>query len=200
MNKRQALLMAFILALGTVLVSCAGMMTKPTEANFKAPEVVLDSVQLSYYEGFWYYGGKTKTAMGKAPKGGGSSPITLAFVFEITNPNPYPISLDSSSFFLFFEDYELRVVNDSNAMWIPAGKTNSKVLHVTLTPFSTYVKFLLASKQIAMERGDKPWDKITKWWTELPEMSFPIDLKEGNFTFSAEGGAVKVIPIAIRYP
>jgi len=199
MNKRQALLMAFILALGTVLVSCAGMQVKPTESNFKAPKVTLDSIQPSYYEGFWYYG-KAKPAMGKAPKGGGSSPVTLDFVFQITNPNPYPVSLDSASFFLYFEDYELRVVNDSNTVWIPAGKTNAKVLHVTLTPFSTYAKFLLAGKQLAMERGDKPWDKVTKWWTELPEMSFPIDLKEGNFTFSAEGGVVKVIPIAIRYP
>jgi hypothetical protein len=70
---------------------------------------------------------------------------------------------------------------------------------VTLTPFSTYVKFLLASKLLAKERGDDPWEKIEKWWTELPEMSFPIDLKEGSFTFNTDG-VVKVVPINIRYP
>jgi len=198
MKKRELLSLTFVLVLGTFLVSCAGMMTKPSESNFKAPEITLDSIQLSYYEGFWYYG-KAKPAMGKAPKGGGSSPITLNFVFEITNPNPYPIQYQSGSFFLYFEDYELRIVQDSNPMWIPPGKTNDKVLTVTLTPFSTYAKFLLAGKQLAVQRGDKPWDKIKKWWKELPDMSFPIDLKEGSFTFSADG-VVKVVPINIKYP
>ena len=72
-------------------------------------------------------------------------------------------------------------------MWIPAGKTNIKVLPVTLTPFSTYVKFLLASKELALSRGDKPWDKIKQWWEGLPDMSFKIDVDEGAFSFSADG-------------
>lgn len=197
MTKRLALI-AVCVCIGFALVSCAGVGTKPTESNFKAPVVKLDSIQPSYYEGFWYYG-KAQPEMGKAPAGGGSSPITLDFVFTMTNPNDYPIRYDSSSFYLFFEDYELRVVNDSNPQWIPPGKTNSKVLSVTLTPFSTYAKFLLAGAQLAKQRGDKPWDKIQKWWNEIPEMSFPIDLKDGNFTFSANG-VVKAVPISTRYP
>jgi hypothetical protein len=159
MKKRVAAMTVVLFGLGVVLASCAGVMTKPTESNFKAPTVVLDSIQLSYYEGFWYYG-KAEVAKGKAPKGGGSSPITMDFVFEITNPNAYPVRLDSARFTLYFDDYELRLVNDSNPMWIPAGKTNSKVLSVTLTPFSTFVKFLLANKQLAAERGDEPWPMI----------------------------------------
>jgi hypothetical protein len=155
-------------------------------------------VQLGYYEGFWYYG-KAKVAMGKAPKGGGGSPVGLDFVFEITNPNEYPILLESAQFFLYFDDYELRIVRDNNEMWIPAGKTNSKMMTVTLTPFSTYAKFLLAGKQQAMERGDKPWDKIKQWWTGLPDMSFAIDVKEASFSFRADGVS-KVLNLATRYP
>jgi hypothetical protein len=186
MNKRLALMIAFFFCMGLMFMSCAGVETKPSEASFKAPTVKLDSIQVSYYEGFWYYG-KAQPEMGKAPAGGGSSPVGLDFVFEITNPNSFPVKYESSSFFLFFEDYELRVVNDSNAMWIPPGKTNSKVLNVTLTPFSTYAKFLLASKELAAKRGDQPWQKIEEWWNKLPDMSFRIDLKDGNFTFSADG-------------
>ena len=197
MTKRLALIVR-CLFMGLALASCAGVGVKPMESNFKAPVVKLDSIQPSFYEGFWYYG-KAQPEMGKAPAGGGSSAMSLDFVFTITNPNDYPVRYDSSSFYLYFDDYELRVVNDSNPQWIPPGKTNTKVLSVTLTPFSTYVKFLLASKQLAMERGDKPWDMIQKWWTEIPEMSFPIDLKEGNFTFSADG-VVKAVPISVRYP
>jgi len=136
---------------------------------------------------------------GKAPKFGGSAPITLDFVFEITNPNQFPVSLESSQFFLFFDDYDLRVVNDNNTQWIPAGKTNTKVLHVTLTATTTWVKFLLAGKELALKRGDDPWKKIEGWWLGLPDMSFPIDLKDGAFVFEA-GGIVKAVPIKIRYP
>ncbi len=198
MNKRLALLIALIFFTGVVFVSCAGMETKPTEATFKTPAVKLDSIQVSYYEGFWYYG-KAKPELGKEPAGGGSSPVGLDFVFEITNPNSFPVKYESSSFYLYFEDYELRVVNDSNPMWIPPGKTNSKVLNVTLTPFSTYAKFLLASKELAAKRGDQPWQKIQYWWEKLPEMAFRIDLKEGNFTFSADG-MTKVAPVTMKYP
>jgi len=198
MKKKLALMTVLVFALSVALMSCVTTKVKPTASNFKEPVIKLGSVQLSYYEGFWYYG-KAKVAMGKAPKGGGSSPVTLAFVFEITNPNDYPVLLESSKFFLFFDDYELRIVNDLNEMWIPAGKTNSKVLSVTLTPFSTYVKFLLASKELALKRGDKPWDKITQWWTGLPDMSFAIDIKAATFSFAADGVS-KVVGFEARYP
>jgi hypothetical protein len=198
MNKRLALLFTLFFGMGVVLASCAGLETKPSEANFKAPVVKLDSIQVSYYEGFWYYG-KATPELGKAPAGGGSSPISLDFVFTIANPNDFPVSYESSSFYLYFEDYELRVVNDSNPMWIPPGKTNTKVLNVTLTPYSTFAKFLLVSRDLAAQRGHKPWEKIEQWWNGLPNMSFPIDLKEGGFTFSADN-VVKVVPVVTRYP
>jgi len=197
-KRYNVLLIALIFGMGVIFASCAAVQVKPTAANFKNPVITLDYIGPSYYEGFWYYG-KAKVAKGKAPAGGGSSPVTLEFVFEIANPNSYPILLDSSQFFLYFDDYELRIVKDMNEMWIPAGKTNSKVLHVTLTPFSTYVKFLLASKELATSRGDKPWDKITQWWTGLPDMSFKIDVKEASFSFSANGVS-KVVGINVTYP
>ncbi|HUV59945.1 MAG TPA: hypothetical protein VMW09_07520 [Desulfatiglandales bacterium] len=197
-KKYTVLLIALFFGMGVLFASCAGVPTKPTAANFKNPVITLDYIGTSYYEGFWYYG-KSKVAMGKAPAGGGSSPVTLEFVFEIANPNSYPILLDSSQFFLYFDDYELRIVKDMNEMWIPAGKTNSKVLQVTLTPFSTYAKFLLAGKELSIKRGDKPWDKITQWWTGLPDMSFKIDVKEASFSFSADGVST-VMGFSATYP
>jgi len=198
MKKKLVLMTVLIFCLGVALISCVTTQVKPTNTNFIAPKVTLDSIQLSYWEGFWHYG-KAKVAKGKAPKFGGSSPVTLDFVFEITNPNEFPVSLESSQFFLFFDDYDLRVVNDNNPQWIPAGKINTKVLHVTLTATTTWVKFLLAGKELALKRGDKPWKKVEGWWLGLPDMSFPIDLKDGAFIFEA-GGIVKVVPIKIRYP
>lgn len=198
MNKKLVLMTMILIGLGVVLTSCAGMMTKPTVTNFKDPVIKLDFVEVSYYEGFWTYG-NAKVARGKAPRGGGSSPVTLTFIFEITNPNNYPVSLDTCHFFLFFDDYELRIVKDMNAMWIPGGKTNSKVLHVTLTPNSTAGKFALAGAELARKRGDKPWSKIEQWWTGLPDMSFKIDIKEASFGFKADGIS-KVVSFQATYP
>ncbi|MBW1784801.1 MAG: hypothetical protein JRL30_29165 [Deltaproteobacteria bacterium] len=197
-KKSTVLLIAFIFGVGALLVSCAGMQTKPTAANFKNPVITLDSVQLSYYTGWWTYG-KAKVALGKAPEFGGSSAVTLAFVFEITNPNSYPVLLNDAQFFLYFDDYELRIVKDMNEMWIPAGKTNSKVLHVTLDPVTTWGKFLLAGKQLAQERGDKPWDKVSQWWLGLPDMALKIDVTEGSFSFRADG-VPKVVGFSATYP
>jgi hypothetical protein len=198
MKKRLALTVCMLFCMALALVSCAGVQTKPTEANFKAPSVKLDSIQIDYYSGFWTYG-NAKVDKGKAPQFGGSSAITLLFVFDITNPNDFPIRYDSSSFFVFFEDYELRVVNDGNPMWIPAGMTNSKVLPLTIDGVTTWGKFLLAGKQLAMERKDDPWKKVEQWFTELPDMSFPIDLKDGQFAFSANG-ITRAVPVKVRYP
>jgi hypothetical protein len=198
MKKRLALVMAIFFFMGLGLVSCAGIETKPTEAAFQVPAVKLHSIQPTHYEGFWHYE-KVQPERGKAPAGGGSSPVSLNFVFEITNPNDFSVQYESSSFFLYFEDYELRVVNDTNSMWIPPGKTNSKVLFVTLTPFSAFQNFLLRNRDLAAKKGDKPWEKIEFWWTKLPEMAFPIYLKEGNFTFSADG-ITKVVPVDMKYP
>jgi hypothetical protein len=198
MKKRLALVIALIFFIGAVFVSCAGIETKATEAAFKTPVVKLHSIQPTHYEGFWHYE-KAQPERGKAPAGGGSSPVSLNFVFEITNPNDFSVQYESSSFFLYFEDYELRVVNDTNPMWIPPGKTNSKVLFVTLTPFSAFQNFLLRNRDLAAKKGDKPWEKIEFWWAKLPEMAFPIYLKEGNFTFSADG-ITKVVPVDMKYP
>ena len=197
MVRRLALMTVLIFGMAVVFASCATLQ-KPTEANFKDPVIELESVQVAYYEGFWTYG-KAKVAKGKAPQFGGSSPVSLAFVFQITNPNPYPVLLYSSQFFLYFDEYELRIVSDYNDMWIPAGKTNSKVLFVTLTPTSTWVKFLLAGKQQALEKGDKPWEKVEQWWMGLPDMNLKIDVKEGAFSFRADGVS-KTLPYSTRYP
>ncbi len=196
--KKVLPIVFLVVAMTLILGGCAGMQSKPTAANFKAPAVVLNSIQPSYWEGFWHYG-KAEVEKGKAPTFGGSSPMTLEFVFEITNPNPFPVLQESSQFFLFFEGYDLRVVNDNNPMWIPAGKTNFKSMHVTLTATTTWAKFLLAGKELAAQRGDDPWKKVEEWWTKIPDMAFPIELKDGNFTFMADS-IVKVVPINIKYP
>ena len=42
MKKKVVLMTVLFFGLGVILASCAGMQTKPTAANFKAPQISLE--------------------------------------------------------------------------------------------------------------------------------------------------------------
>jgi len=83
-KKSTVLLIALIFGFGLLFASCAAVQVKPTAANFKAPKIALEMIEVPQYDGYWYYGGKTKPDKGKAGAHGASLP--LAVTFNITNP------------------------------------------------------------------------------------------------------------------
>jgi len=68
----------FIIAL---LAGCAGMKAKPTQQNFKAPVVTLDSMEVAHAFGYWYFSNKVQPTKGKPDNVG--APLELAFIFNI---------------------------------------------------------------------------------------------------------------------
>jgi len=122
MNKKSIILLILLVFIGALFTSCASMQTKPTAANFKAPTIALDSVQVTQYNGYWYYGGNIKPTKGK--EGANSAVLPLAFTFNITNPNSFPVKLDGFGFTVAFEDFDVNMVNAFETQWIPPGKTN----------------------------------------------------------------------------
>jgi hypothetical protein len=48
MSKRLVITVALCFILGVVLAACAGMATKPTEANFKEPSKALNNIAIDY--------------------------------------------------------------------------------------------------------------------------------------------------------
>jgi hypothetical protein len=48
-------------------------------------------------------------------------------------------------------------------------------------------------------KNTTPWALLEKWWTEIPNMTVPIQVKKGAATFTANG-VQKVIPFAATYP
>jgi hypothetical protein len=90
---RKALVITTVLILGMafLLSSCAMFMGKPSESNFKAPVITLESFMVPQYDGFWFYGAKTKPGLGKG--GNHGAPLPMTFLFNIENPNNYPIQL-----------------------------------------------------------------------------------------------------------
>ena len=81
-----------VVVVAVFLVGCAGMETKPSESNFKAPKVNLSHVEVPYYTGYWYYAKKVEPTKGTA--GDYGAPMMMAFVFDIDNPSAYPVELD----------------------------------------------------------------------------------------------------------
>ena len=122
MRKKFIILTGFgVIVLGTLLLACA-MVPTPTEKNFTTPVVTLNSVELAHYWGWWYFKNTVKPTVGDA--GNYGAPLDLAFVFNIQNPNAYPIMMENLRFTVAFEEFDLNTVSSTEVQWIPAGKTN----------------------------------------------------------------------------
>jgi hypothetical protein len=198
MPKRSTvLLMAFIFGMGVLFASCAGVQTKPTAANFKAPVVDIELIDVPWYDGYWYYGGNIKPTQGQA--GNHGAPLPIAITFTITNPNPYPILLEGYNFVLAFEDLDVTTVNGYEAQWIPPGKTNQLRVTTLITTRSALLKLGVTSGYKLKEKGINMWQAMERFWTTIPDMAFPINIYEGNFSFSADGVS-KAFPFKGTYP
>jgi hypothetical protein len=196
-KKYTVLLVVLIFGMGALFFSCAGMQTKPTAANFKAPAVAIEMIDIPQYDGYWYYGGKVQPTKGQA--GDHGAPLPIAVTFNITNPNPYPVLLDGYTFSLAFEGFELITVNGYETQWIPAGKTNQLRATTLITTRSALLILGAVSGHQLKAKGMDPWSAMEKWWTTIGDMAFPINITDGNFSFSADGVS-KTIPFKGTYP
>lgn len=188
MKKKLALMTGMLFGLAVVIGSCATLMgpTEPTESNFKDPVITFESFQVPQYDGYWYISKKTKPTKGEA--GNRGAPLPMSFVFNIHNPNPYPVKLDGFNFTVFFDnDFALVTVNNQDTYWIPAGKTDQVRATTMITTRSALLSLLVTGGYGLKERGWSPWDALKRWWTGIPDRSFPITVKEGAFNFEANG-------------
>jgi len=196
-KKYTVLLIALIFGFGLLFASCAAVQVKPTAANFKAPTIALEMIEVPQYDGYWYYGGNIKPTKGKA--GNHGAPLPLVITFNITNPNAYPILLEDYSFVIAFEDFDMTTVKGYESQWIPAGKTNQVKAATMFTTRSVLLKLLVTSGFKLKAKGTNAWAAMEKYWTQIPDMTFPINIYEGNFGFSADGVS-KAVPFKGTYP
>jgi len=197
MNRKRMLLIACIFGMGLILISCAGMQTKPTEANFKPPVVSLESVQVTQYNGYWYYDAKITPVKGKAGANGAMLP--MAFLFNIKNPNDYPVKLDGFGFTVAFEGFEVNMVNAFETQWIPAGKTNQLSVMSIVDVQQVLLSLLIPSHEQVKAKNTNAWALLEKWWVEIPNITVPIGVEKGAATFMADG-VQKVVPFTAKYP
>lgn len=169
----------------------------PTEQNFKAPTVTLKSVEVVHYWGWWYFSSKVEPTKGTA--GDYGAPLDLAFVFNIQNPNSYPILMDSLKFTVAFDEFDLNSLISVETQWIPAGKTNQLRVHGMFDGRQSLLSLLVTGGFKLKEKGVTAFDQLEKWWVGVPEFAFPISVKEGSAVFKADD-LIKVAAFSGTFP
>jgi len=204
MEKRRSPIKAVITVLIGVLflagmVGCATTQGAGTASVSKItpPQVKLADVQLAHYWGWYYFSKKVKPTKGKA--GNYGAPMDLSFVFEITNPNSFPVQLDGFKFTVAFEEFDLNTLNAFETMWIPAGKTNEFAVHGMFDARTSLLSLLVTGGFKLKAKHMNVWQQLEKWWTGIATFSFPITVKEGAATFHA-GGKTIVTGFSGKFP
>ena len=195
MNKKSIIVSSLSVFIALALL--AGCATAPTASNFATPTVTLSMVEVPYYTGYWYFSKKHEPLKGTA--GNYGAPMALAFIFDINNPNKYPVLLEELKFTVLFDDFEVNTVGSTEAMWIPAGKTNQLRVPAMFDTRQTLLTLLLPGAMKLKEKGMSPWDALEKWWAGAPEMAFPVSVAEGAAVFRA-GDLVEVLAFEGVFP
>ena len=190
------------MVMAALLTGCAYWYPKPSESNFKMPTVKLSHVEVEHYWGWWYYSGKIKPAAGKA--GDYGAPLDLAFIFEIENPNKFPVLMENMKFTVAFEEFDLNTVSSPEGMWIPPEKTNQIRVHAMFDGRQSLLSLLVAGGfKLKAKTGAAGAGAGLKqqgvWWTGIPEFKFPVHVKEGAAVFQANG-LTKVAAFKATFP
>jgi hypothetical protein len=173
-----------------MLAACSGMPVAPTQQNFKTPVVTLDSMEVAHAFGYWYYSKKVEPTKGKPDDVG--APLDLAFIFNIENPNEYPVRMENLKFTVAFEEFDL-------IMWIPAGKTNQVRVHAHFDVRQSLLSLMVTGGFQLKEKGTNAFDQLEKWWTGIPEYTVPVHVKGGSAVFQADG-LTKVATFEATFP
>src|SRR3989339_170662 len=198
MKKKLILLVSLCLLLVVPgLVFGAEKEVKSTPKKFKPPVVTLNRVEVAHYWGYWFYGAKVEVTKGKA--GNNGAPLDLNFIFDIKNPNPYPVALESLNFTVAFEDYDLNTVGSPDVMWIPAGKTNELRVSAMFDIWQSFLSLGVTGGLKLQEKGIAVHDQLEKWWIGIPDLAFPVQVKEGSAVFKADN-VTSVSSFSATYP
>ncbi len=197
LKKSKILTFVSVLAVVALMAGCAGMAAKPTAQNFKAPAVTLSHIEVQSYWGWWYYNSKVEPSSGKA--GNNGAPLVLAFIFNVSNPNEFPVLMEKLQFTVAFDDFDINTQGSAETLWIPAGKTNQVRVIAVQDPGVTSGSLLVASGDKVKASGKGPMDLIEKWWTQIPDFAFPIHARNGSAVFKADG-VVKAVSFNAKFP
>jgi hypothetical protein len=159
---------------------------------------MLEMVDIPQYDGYWYFAASVKPTKGDA--GDRGAPLPMSFLFNVHNPNPYPVLLEGVQFTIAFDDeFEVITLSHQDANWIPAGKTDQLRVTTMITARSVLMSVLVTGGFKLKEKGWSPWDALERWWKGVPDYSVPVTVREGAFSFAWDG-QTKVLPFEATFP
>jgi hypothetical protein len=173
------------MVIALLLPGCAEKVPAPTQENFKTPVVTLDTMEVAHAFGYWYFSNKVEPTKGKP--GNVGAPLVLAFIFNIENPNSYPVMMEELKFTVAFEEFDLNTVISKDFQWIPAGKTNQLRVQAHFDVRQSLLSLLVTGGFKLKEKGTNAWAELERWWNGIPNYEIPVHVKEGTAFFKADG-------------
>ena len=196
--KRFFSIVLLALSLVAVAFSAGRGQTTPDPSDFKEPLIQLASFEVPQYDGYWYFSKKVEPTKGDV--GDRGAPLPLSFLFDIRNPNPYPVLLEGFRFTVAFDQvFEVVTLNNQDAYWIPAGMTDQVRVTTMITVRSALLSLLVTGGYKLKDRGWNAWQALERWWRGVPEYAVPVTVMEGAAMFSAEN-VTRVIPFEATFP
>lgn len=188
-----------------------GLMAAPAAAKMKAPVIKLDRVEVASLQPFFVLpriGYKSPKEPGKVGKYGYSSIMGLAYILSIENPNIGDIMLDDLTFTVAFEGFDVHMAMFYDDMWIPGkglfGKPKTNYLRIQLNheALQTIVNLSVGSIWATRikEMGTSQGALVKKWWTEIGDFTFPIEIKYGSALFMDKKGREIRVPFSGKWP
>jgi hypothetical protein len=197
MRKKSLVLCFSVAIVAALLFGCVGMQVKPTEKNFKAPVVTLDTMEVAHAFGYWYFSNKVKPTKGKPDNVG--APLDLAFTFNIENPNEFPVMMEKFQFDVAFEGFVLNTVDTTATQWIPAGKTNQVKVHAHFDVRQSLLSLLVTGGFKLKEKNTNVWAQLEAWWAGIADYTVPVQVLAGSAIIKADG-LVKVVSFDATFP
>ncbi len=192
--KRLLSIIALI-SMAIFMGSCAT--TGPGQVDvsqYKPPVIKLVLFEVPQYDGFWYYAKAVKPTKGKEDDRG--APLPMSFLFSIENPNPFPLVLEGVNFTVAFDkDFDVVTVANHDTYLIPAQSKDHVRFNTMITVRSTFLSLMATGGFKLKAKNIDPWQALEKWWTKVPELGVPIDIKDGAFNFKV-GKETKVVSFA----
>lgn len=167
-----------------VTLAVAGCATMPMAGGpAQPPQVKLERVEVASY--FAYAAPPARV------------PLVLAFVYNVSNPNDFPVALEEMKFTVSFEAkpgeyFALNTPVVYETMHIPGKTTNQLRVTVVLDSLIVPGNLAVTSGTRVIALGLKPGDVVKDWWEKIGDFPFGIKVSEGVAMFASPSGGLLV--------
>ncbi|MGC8658287.1 MAG: hypothetical protein ACP5U1_04365 [Desulfomonilaceae bacterium] len=193
--KKRAVLFATALVISMAFVSAS--------MAFEAPVITLERVDVASIQPFFVkprVGYKNEKEPGKELAAGAM--LNMAYIFDIKNPNKSPVMLDELTFTTAFEGFEVNTAFSYENSWIPGGKTNQLKVVTTNETLPTITSLMVGSENVQKIQKMKTsaGALAKKWWENVGDFSFPIEVTAGSALFKDEKGKELRVTFSGKWP